>query len=123
MKRLVQIVILLVGVVIGTREALEMRASLKWPSTEGQIISSSISEHTYKRYPDSTNTCCKYELLVRYRYEVDGMMLEGNRLRVRPDRLTARRLVERQQAEYTVGARVKVYYDPEQPDRAVLIRH
>lgn len=51
------------------------------------------------------------------------MMLEGNRLRVRPDRFHARRLVERQQAEYPVGAQVTVYYDPEQPDQAVLIRH
>lgn len=118
MKRLVQILILLVGVVIGTREALEMRSSLKWPSTEGQIISSTISKST--RDEDG---CCEYELHVRYSYQVDGMVLEGNRLRVRSDSSQFLSHVEKKQAEYPVGARVKVYYDPEQPDRSVLIRH
>lgn len=125
MKRLLKVAFVLLIGVLGIRQALEMRASLQWPSVEGQIISSRISESRYNTGPsqDRVRRCCKYQLQVRYRYEVDGLVLEGDRLRIRSNKTSVRAAAERELAQYPVGARVTVYYDPEQPDQAVLIRH
>ena len=85
-----------------------------WPSCQGKIIERSIV-----RQQRAKET--RFEHRVVYRYTAGGAERRGDRVAVEPvwysDARTAKLDLEDQ---YTVGAPVTVYYDPKDPDQAVL---
>lgn len=106
-------VVALVGNISMTSDA---RASEHWPSTTGTMLSSDIVTQTGR------NTHY-YEVLARYEYEVEGAVHHGNQIGFYrtgnfDHASDARAFV----AHYQPGARVDVYYDPADPERAVLVR-
>jgi len=112
---------LLIGFGLLAWRAWQIRqASPTWPSTEGEILVS-------RAYPlneshDGAGTPTRQWMVdVTYRYTVQGRTYTGDRLRafIPPlsDEATARALI----AGFPVGARVRVYHDPDRPDRSVLI--
>lgn len=124
MNRLMQGALLLGIAALGVHQALELHRSKSWPGVEGQLTESRIHEkqrHTGKP-SERTTRCCTYEVRVRYRYEVQGHTYEGDRLRVKADIFGRRELAEQQLARYPAGQPVTVYYNPDAPEQAVLIR-
>lgn len=85
------------GLILSIAGAIQLRIpleSLRWPYVEGEV-----------EQADNTGT--------RYRYEVHGKALWGNRVSFREtDGEPGKR--------YPVGSKAKVYYDPARPDRSVL---
>ena len=87
---------------------LRSAPTTSWPSTEGVIQESRIEDGL-----DSPD-----EPRIRYSYSVDGNPYMGKRIRymlVISDGATQRLM-----SQYPQGAQVRVYYDPQRPDRAVL---
>ena len=85
--------------------------SYEWPSVEGRVVDHAVTLGASKYKVDDA-------LAFAYVYTVDDVQYQG----VRFD-FAGRNSVSRSHellAEYQVGSRVRVYYDPTRPDRAVL---
>jgi hypothetical protein len=115
--------VLLFGVVMyfAVQQALEMGDSREWPTTEGVITASHIDRsHRTSTEKGWRGDRYEYEVRVQYSYSVDGVGYTGNRLRIRPDEYRSEERAQRELAEYPVGQRVRVYYDPKAPERSLL---
>lgn len=88
-------------------------ASKSWQTVQGQIVQSVDGRwsSSYNGGPDSM-----YVGTVTYEYEVKGRWLTGNRVSFSPDLRPM--LVT---PIYPVGGRATIYYDPNVPERSVLI--
>jgi hypothetical protein len=97
-----------------TRLAAESRG---WPSVNGQVVGANVIE---ERQTSSGPRSVTYRPAIRYRYAVDGMEYEGERVSfgeyATADRGDAEAVVQR----YPVGRRLPVYYRPGVPATAVL---
>ncbi len=94
------------GVVASLEHVPAALASPLWPTVTGEII-----EVDARRQSRTTN------FGVRYRYTIDGRAYEGDRIWYsRVGRQSASTLNER----YDEGDAVEVYYDPDDPARAIL---
>ncbi len=89
-------------------------ASRGWPAVAGRV---EVSKARANR-PD--NGMPGYRYVVVYRYTVDGEEWDGDMVAAGKLFYATRRWVEQRLAPYPVGARVTVYYDPEDPETAVL---
>jgi hypothetical protein len=90
------------------------RASASWPTAEGVISSSEVSHSTDAEGGDS------YSPEVDYQYTVDGLPFSDSTIKFGENSYDRRRTAEEIAATYPVGRPVTVYYDPEEPDNAVL---
>lgn len=98
------------------------RRSLGWPSVSGQVTSSSVTLETTQADSDSRLESTYYPS-VSYDYRVDGQSLKGSRIGVGGAEGTARKEdAEAVAGRYAVGSKVDVYYDPANPEYAVLVR-
>lgn len=109
-------VLVLVMVFFGLPRAI---ASAKWPSTEGEIISSYVEE-VMNADPEGGGGV-SWHPRVSYRYSVVGREytsknIEAANIGLGTSHQYAREVVER----YPMGAQVKVHYDPGNPGVAVL---
>jgi len=113
------IVFFLIGMLfafIGKSESQEWRASQGWPSVTGKVTDVQIVSDIYT---DGT----EYTPVVTYQYSVNGILYTSQRVRIEApsghlDPNNARRAV----SEYAPNKPVTVYYDPAQPERALLDR-
>jgi hypothetical protein len=119
----------LVGLVIthsAGRQFRLGRRSVKWPWTPGEVISSEVSVR-YERDSglsddDVTRTRGFTRPDVRYRYLV-GHPRIGTRVSVDAQVETSGlNLAQRWVDKYPPGKKVRVYYDPDDPDEVVLER-
>ena len=89
-------------------------AAQHWPIAQGRVTTSTV---------DKAWTPEKTDYWIKYEYTVDGHKYTGNTITfgppIRPN-VNKRRA---QLSHYAVGKRVPVYYDPHNPERAVLERH
>lgn len=85
-------------------------ASTTWPAVEGEITSSRLVRRSRTRRRPS-----RLEAQIWYRYAVRGVDYQGNRVGVF-QAIGDRELVRR----HRPGTRVRVYVDPQDPQRAVL---
>lgn len=92
----------------------DARASSSWPTSEGVVTSSEVDHSTDAEGGDS------YSPEIDYQYQVDGQSLTNNQIKFGENSYNSRRTAEEIAANYPVGRQVIVYYDPEQPDKAVL---
>lgn len=102
--------------VLGLRRGLRTRS---WPRAEGRVLRSAVvreSEATGEGTVDG------YRAEVRYRYEAAGAVRTGTVVHAGDRGSVSRSRAERTAARYPEGARVAVFYDPADPDRAVLER-
>lgn len=94
------------------RNAMESR---NWPSADGRIIISDVSENY-----DSENGSITYTAKVAYNYTVNGLPYTGSTVAFgdfgSSDPSHAGGIVSR----YPVAKSVKVYYDPDEPKTSVL---
>ena len=98
----------------GIQAMVEGTDSNSWPTAPGEIVRSDYE--IVRNSSDDFDTAAK----IRYTYEVVGELLEGDRVQVglasEGSPAENRRLTN----QYPVGAKVNVYYDPEEPTEAVL---
>lgn len=121
MKQLLYLLMLGVMLYFGIQQALEMGDSREWPTTEGVITASRItSNHKTSTEKGWHSNRYQYEVRVQYAYEVDGVSYSGNRLRIGPKKHSSEKNAQRELAEYPVGQRVRVYYNPKEPERSLL---
>ena len=94
-------------------------ASNDWPSVEGVVKSSKVVMSTHR---DIDNY--EYEgfsPVVRYRYEVDRLFYESERLTV-VGNVGGKKSSERTVKQYPVGQKITVYYNPEDVSYSLVER-
>jgi hypothetical protein len=92
----------------------EGRASKKWPSTQGRVISSKV--HTY----DNDGTTM-YRPEVAYSYAVNGATYTSDRITMTHVATNRSGYARDMVARFPAGAAVQVRYDPTDPAKAVLV--
>jgi hypothetical protein len=92
----------------------DARASTTWPTVAGQVIRSEVTESTDAEGGDS------YSPEVTYTYQVNQLSYENSTIKFGENSYDSRRRAEEIAAQYPVGERVNVSYDPAAPDRSVL---
>lgn len=90
--------------------------STRWPAVEGEIVSSEIA-FSQSNSSTTSNRATPYAK-IEYRYEVDGKSYRGDQVDFRAwSRRTSQ--VEQLLQRFPRGP-ARVYFDPDQPDTAVL---
>ena len=94
-----------------------------WPSVEGTIIDSQVrSSSSHDR--DTRTTTVSYIIKLRYEYVVADKRYEGSNRNLTFDAVaksaSEREMELERTSKYPVGGRIRVYYDPRKPSRAVL---
>ncbi len=94
-----------------------------WTPVTGVITHSSVN---YAWRQDSpTHGRMEYVLDIRYRYQAGGKSFEGNRYRYGygdSETSSSRWGLENTRLKYPVGQEVTVYFNPDNPGEAVLLR-
>lgn len=108
----------LYGAVAGAWQAWRSAGYVEVP---GVILDVGVSR-SERRSGQSRSASSSRYLHVRYRYEVDGVSYEGNRLQPGTFGMTSADSIKRFHGMFEVGKQVPVYVDPDDPERAVLVR-
>jgi hypothetical protein len=96
----------------------EVYAAARLTSTPGKVVTSKVKA---RRKRDAEASEVGNYPLVEYEYEVGGKPYTGRRISIGEQ--AADSGVAETLARYPVGAGVLVYYDPKDPEKAVLERH
>ncbi len=111
--------IFLVASSIRSRKKAE--SSQGWPSTTGQVTLAEVK--TSANTDDDGNTTYQYYPGVQYDYQVGGQTYNGKRLSFGGIVASSSQAkVAEDLKKYPVGGEVAVYYNPESPSEAVLVR-
>ena len=95
----------------------EYRQVYVYRSVEGKVLASELST---RQIQSAKLRPAAYTPSVSYDYLVDGKRYEGNRIRLYMENSTSKQAMARIGDRYPPGARVRVYYDPQDPSTAVL---
>ncbi len=99
-----------------SQEVSGIYASKKWPTTSGVVVVSKMrTKKEVRKYQDVIH----YTPEVEYKYRIDGIPYTCERVffgQYSDDRSFAEDMLKR----YPAGKQVLVYYDPEDPENAVL---
>lgn len=96
----------------------QTRKSLRWSTTRGRILSSSISSWNMSGEVEKL-----HEAKIEYQYEVDGKLYSSKRVYYGDWLATSSSsYVKRITEEYGIKPNCVVYYDPQKPQNAVLIK-
>jgi hypothetical protein len=93
--------------------------AMNWPTVEGRVTESLVSTHRSRRSDSGARTNL-YGALVRYSYMVKGVEYSGERVTFADTHNSDRSKAEAILARYAIGAAVRVYYNPEDPQNALL---
>lgn len=103
---------------IGLWQLYEGWKTHNWPTTQGTITSSQIKEVTRRDADGDTYT--NYRPSISYSYQVADQNYEGHRLHLGATSHNDRSAVQQQLKQYPVGRTLDVYYNPNNPNQAVL---
>ena len=124
MKKIFLIIITAVGLAIlfwGGRLLVESRSALKWPQTKGQVISSLLTiKHLSKFLDINAGPSRWYGTDVQYQYLVDGGLYVSNRISFQVWDARNPQSALKEMNKYRHVHEVPVYYDPADPQQAVL---
>jgi hypothetical protein len=90
-----------------------------WPSVQGKITSSRISERSNYDYATTRRTA-RYVPVIKYSYSVDGVLYHAERIGNGIYVGITRQAVEHWLKLFPLHATIPVYYDPANPGEAVL---
>lgn len=94
----------------------QAKASNNWPDTSGVVLKSKVATHRSNNSNSST-----YAVDVTYQYQIEGQKYECSTVWFGSDVSTSNRsLVQETVKKYPVDKQVAVYYDPKEPEAAVL---
>jgi len=116
--------------VMGGRNISQAQSSKKWPTAQGQVISSQVKQvYTGKGHspdPQYRNTArdrrsdYAYHARIAYRYNTSGRTYQGSRITYGDHGARAPRHAQQQVQKYPVGRAVTVYYSPQNPQESLL---
>lgn len=110
----------LISLLFGLTRWTHAKESMSWPQVVGTIMYTRVSKVLV---PDESSPPLTYDLVVRYTYEINGRRYEGNKLGLFDrDRRKSYLLEAEELADlFHKDAKVAVYYNPKQPEQAVLL--
>jgi hypothetical protein len=94
--------------------------SAEWPFVQGHILSSYVATFG-AGLPTKAGHTDTYAPLVRYEYVVGSQKYQGTSIALWDATVSWRNLSERELARLSSSGAVKVFYEPNNPRRAVLI--
>jgi len=98
------------------KDLSEALASKKWPTVEGTVDSSEIL--TWREQSGEGNR--SYFPLIDYSYFINERRFQSRRIKVGRQETLWKRRAQKMVAKYPTENIVKVYYDPDSPENAVL---
>ena len=102
-------------VIYGLYQRAKVQASQNWPQVLGKVICANL-----KKMSDTEGTT--YEAEVQYEYIVNGVRHIGKRIGFIRRTYVRSQRAEEERNQYPVNSSVAVYFDPDNPDDAVLVR-
>ena len=115
------LVIGIVLIVISVKDKKKAEASGAWPSTTGTVVESTIKEHSSYDTDDHTQRTT-FSPYVKYTYTVMGTAYESHKMSFGAARSGSYKFAQELITAYPAGSSVPVYYDPNNPADAVLMR-
>ncbi len=100
---------------VGVRSMRAARASRAWPATQGTIVSSEL-------FTSGRGKSRWYKAQISYTFTVSGQSYTGQRVFFGDSRSSNMGREQKVVDRYQAGAPVEVFYDPQQPQEAVLER-
>ncbi len=97
---------------VGLRQRIQARASQSWPQVMGKVANAALMK-------DGDGMAV--EAAVEYAYSVNGISYKGKRLRF-GGWYRRRALIQADLERYQPGFEVAVFYNPDKPSDAVLVR-
>ena len=110
----------LVLILKSIRDKKKAEASSSWPSAVGTVTESKIIENV--SYDEDHYRRTTYRADVHYTYNVIGTPYESKKLAFGATESSSAKSAQEVIARFPVGASVPVYYNPNDPKEAVLIR-
>lgn len=110
---------LIVAGLLAARRSARTRA---WPTAEGTVLASEVVRERSSSSSTTTTTAGQYvyKAEVAYEYEVNGDRYVSNRVQLLDVSSSNDNRARATRERYNSGDRVRVYYDPKNPERAVL---
>ena len=93
----------------------KLRATQNWQQTTGTLTKAEIVS-----LPSADST--DFSIRVQYEYSVNGARYTGKRIGLSGGQYSRKKRAERELERYPVNSSVVVYFDPEKPADAVLVR-
>ena len=103
------------GFLYSWREVRRAAASPRWPTVQGQVVTSTVRE--YRPKPDSQT---EYSARITYRYRVGSVDHEGSRIAFGGITFFGQSSAAAKAQEYRDGSAVTVYVSPDNPKLSVL---
>jgi len=120
-SRIFPLIFIVVGASVaffGIRGLIRAKASMKWPTTQGKVVASSVESHHSSNSNGGSSTTYHAEIL--YEFAVGDTTFNGNRVAYgdygSSSPSHARRIVNR----YPEGKSVTVHYMPGNPEECLL---
>lgn len=114
------VIIAIVLFFFARKEQALKEESVQWLSVEGTVASSQV-RRAFEKKGGSSETNFIFEL--HYNYEVQGQTYAGNRYKFHGDPVfKSKKDAEELVADYPPGKKITVYYQPDDPQQAVIIR-
>ena len=104
----------LIGLLQALRTWRRAVAAQNWSTATGRVSASTV---------DQAWTPEKTDYWIEYEYTVDGRQYTGKQISLAPPMRPQPTKQRARLSRYAVGTSVAVYYDPRDPQRAVLERH
>ena len=105
----------------GWRRQQSVKASMSWPYVQGRVIAASVRQ-VVERGDAETRDMTKYVPLVQYEYQVAGKTFQGNQLAFQEKSYNSHKKAFALVAAFAAGSQVMVFFDPANPQNAVLER-
>lgn len=102
-----------IGMVSIVRETLAIQGSENWPSVQGEVIESRVETRSSRKGRT-------YAPQVTYTYAVEGTHYSGTRQQARNPIMNSPAEAQGYLQAYPVSAKLKVFYQPANPQNAVL---
>jgi hypothetical protein len=109
----------LMGTYVGVSAYLDVQEVDDWPSTTGTVTDVGVSENFVSGHKGSSSHY-EYYPQVAYTYQVDGATYYGNDLAKIQSSYQSYADAQGHLDQYGVGSEVTVYYNPDDPNEAVL---
>lgn len=106
---------------LGWRGQQKVKASMSWPYVLGKVVAASVRQVVERGDADTRDTT-HYVPFVQYEYQVGGQNYQGNRLAFQEKGYNSHKKAFNLVAAFPVGGPVSVFFDPANPQNAVLER-
>jgi hypothetical protein len=123
-RLILPMVFILIGVAVlwfGVAEFLKAKEAANWKSVDGVILQSEVKSDI--RETRENNRTRKYRVFwaeIKFRYQIEGKELTGNRIRFGEFESDSPESAEVDVMKFPVGKTVAIFFNPENPSESVL---